>query len=213
MELRVSTEVEPAVFDEAQLEGVGARVVRHVQPAWISVAIDSARLPELARVRGVLDILPVLACEDRLDQLPEGTVWEKVAEGGQKDLLGLELEVARHGGAVVALRLTAVAHAICFVRAHRTDGVDIELWQDDPQVAGGRRRIVAHSDGLRDRSTAGMHNWTADERRQIAMWVGHLPKGRYRVRAGVVDGWLRVAGRPQACVLELDLSDVGGDGD
>ncbi len=213
MELRVGTEVEPAVFDEGQLEGAGARVVRHVQPAWISVAIDSARLQELARLRGVLDIQPIVACEDRLDQLPEGTNWEKVAEGGQKDLLDLELEAARHGGAVVALRLTAVARDVCFVRAHRTGAVDIELWREDAHAPGGRQRIAAHSDGLRDRSNAGMHNWTAGERRQIAMWVGHLPRDRYQVRAGVVDGWLRVAGRPQPCVLELELTDVGGDGD
>ena len=205
MELRVSTEVEPAVFDEAQLEGAGARVVRHVQPAWMSVVVDSARLPELAGIRGVLDVLPVVACEDRLDQLPEGTAWEVVAEGGEPKLLDLRLEAARHNGVVVALRLTATAQDICFVRSHRTDAVDIEVWRDD-------RRVVAHSDGLRDRSTAGMHNWTKGESRQIAMWVGHLPTGQAHVRAGVVGGWLRVAGKPKACLLEADMGGVGGDG-
>lgn len=211
MELRVSTEVEPALFDEAQLEGVGAHVVRHVQPAWISVAVDSAHVAELARIRGVLDILPVLACEDRLDQLPAGTTWEPLAKGGEAGLLELVLEAARHGDAVVALRLTATALDVCFLRAHRTDGVDIELGQPDPGAPGGWRHVAAHSDGLRDRSNAGMHNWTRGERRQIAMWVGLLPRGAYHVRAGIVDGWLRVAGRPRPCVLECDLTDVGGE--
>ena len=208
VELRVSTEVEPGVFDEAGLQEVGARVLRHVQPGWISVGIDANRVEDLHRVPGVLDTMTVVACEDRLDQLPAGAAWEPLGQGECGDL-ALTLEAARQDGAVVALRLTAEAREILFIRSHQTDAVDIALSRPDRSAPEGRRVVVAHSDGLRDWSGAGMHNWKAGERHQIVMWVGHLPAGDYHVRAGVLEGWVRVKGRPTPCVLEAEASGVG----
>ena len=194
MRLIVSTEVEPAVFDEGELAEIGARVIHHVHKGWFSAECDAERVRDVRRCKGVLSTLIVSACDDRMDQLPAGTKWGALAEADCHALVGFQLEAGTAGGRTVAIRLRAQVRQNCFVRSHRTSGMDIVLYRPDPGVPGGRRVIARHSDGLRDRTDAGMHNWKAGDSRQIAMWVGHLPAGAYMVEAGLVDGWIRVGG-------------------
>ncbi len=199
MRLRVSTEVEPTAFDEAALATVDARVLQRVHIGWLTVDVPAARLGELRHLRGVVDTLAVAACDDRLDQLPADTVWRPLAEGDAHALAAFALEAGSSGGRVVALRLTARVQQSCFLRAHRTSGLDIT-------VSGADGRPVSrHSTGLRDRSVAGAHEWKAGETHAITLWVGHLPAGRYAVTAGV-DGWLRVAGRPTPFALAAEVT-------
>jgi len=207
VQLRVSTEVEPAVFDEAALQGVGARVLRHVHTGWLTVQLDPARLPELRRLRGVLDTLAVTACEDRLGELPPDTQWRVLGEGDAHGLLACSLEAGASGGRTVVLRLTATARQMCFVRSHRTSGLDLAVWRTDPAARGGRRLLARHADGLRDRSKAGMHDWASGRSTEIAMWVAHLPPGGAVVEAGLGQGAIRVQGRllPFAFTAPLTL--------
>jgi hypothetical protein len=199
--LRVSTEVEPAVFAEASLRALGARVVRHVHKGWFTAEVDSDRLEELRRLPGVLETHVVPSCDDRLDQLPPDLTWRVLAEHDCHGLVGFRLEAGEAGGRVLALRLVASVHQTCFLRAHRTAAMDIAVCRPDPAVPGGLRVLQRHSDGLRDQSVAGMHDWKAGETRQITMWVGHLPPGEAVVEAGLLDGWIRVRGRPVPCTF------------
>ncbi len=206
MELRVSTEVEPAVFEEAALADVGARVVHHVHTGWVSVEVDAARLEELRHCRGVVAILPVPSCDDRLDRLPGDLTWEALAEGNAFDQVAMRLEVGRVGGRAAALRLSAEALQLCFVRCHRTTGLDMVVSRPDLRAAGGRAVLARHSDGLRDHSRAGMHDWPAGTKRSIVMWVGHLPPGPASVEAGFTGGWIRVQGRPRPFTFTAELA-------
>ena len=194
MRLVVSTEVEPAVFDEAELAEVGARVIRHVHMGWFSADCEADRVGDLRRLKGVLSTLVIQACDERLDQLPEDLRWKPLGEADCHGLLGFRLEAGTVHGRTVALRLRADVRQACFVRSHLTSGMDIVLSRADPGAPGGRRVAARHSEGLRDRTGNGMQNWKEGENRQITMWVGHLPAGRYTVEAGLVDGWIRVGG-------------------
>ena len=199
MRLRVSTEVEPTAFDEGALTTVDARVLQRVNIGWLTVDVPAARLGDLRHLRGVVDTLAVAACDDRLDQLPADTTWRPMADGDAHGLATFALEAGSSGGQVVAVRLTARVHQACFLRSHRTSGLDITL--RDPSG----RTVLRHSSGLRDRSVAGVHEWKAGDTHAITLWVGHLPPGRYAVTAGV-DGWLRVAGRPTPFALQAEAT-------
>jgi hypothetical protein len=193
LRLRVSTEVEPAVFDEAELGRLEAHVVHRVHKGWISVEIDPGRLEELRRARGVRDTLAVVACEDRLDQLPPDTAWSTLATADAHGLVDFTLEAGASGGRVVVLRLTAVARETCLVRSHLTDAIDIAVYRAGTDARpGGPRPLARHSDGLRDRSAAGSHDWKAGTTCTIAMWVGHLSPGECAAEAGFLDGLIRV---------------------
>lgn len=194
MRLIVSTEVEPAVFDEAELAQVGARVVHHVHKGWFSAECDGERIGDLRRLKGVVSTLVVTACDERTDQIPPGAHWDPLAEADAHGLIGFRLEACGADHRTVALRLRAEVRQSCFVRSHHTSGMDIVLHRTQPGAPRDGQVAARHSDGLRDRTDAGMHNWKVGESRQITMWVGHLPAGPYTVHAGLVDGWIRVAG-------------------
>ncbi len=191
----VGTEVEPAVFDEGELAEIGARVVHHVHKGWFSAECDAGRLNDLRRLKGVLATLVINACDERLEQLPPKLGWSPLAEADCHERIAFRLEAGVSGGRTVALRLRAEVREACFVRSHLTSGMDIVLDRPDPAAPGGRRVTARHSDGLRDRTDAGMHNWKVGENRQITMWVGHLPAGRYTVETGLVGGWVRVGAK------------------
>ena len=191
MRLQVSTEVEPAVFDAAVIPALGARIVHRVHIGWLSLDLEADRLEDLRTQRGVTGTLAVVACDDRLDQLPEATQWHPLAEGDCHALLAFRIEAGSADGRVVALRQSAEVQEKCFVRSHKTAAMDLTLSVPDPAAQDGQRVVVRHSDGLRDGSAAGMHDWKAGESHSIVMWVGHLPAGDYAVTGGV-DGWVRV---------------------
>ncbi len=204
MDLRVGVEIEPAVFREEDLAQAGAEIMAHVQMGYVRVRADAARLPDLLGLRGVVSLVPVVACEDRLEHLPRDAVWTPLLSGGCQDMLSLDVDAARFAGGTAILRLTARVQALTFVRSHRTAALDLELWA--PEAPGRWRRVLAHSDGLRDQSLAGQHEWKPGEEHVVAMWVGHLERGAYRLRAGVLSGgWIRVKGRPQPCLLEGEV--------
>jgi len=209
LRLQVSTEVEPAVFDESVIAGIGARVLQRVHKGWLSLDLEADRLGELRRQTGVVDTLALVACDDRLDQLPSDLAWRDLASGDCHGLIDFRIEAGLVAGRAVALRQTAVAKAKCFLRSHRTSAMDLTLWVPDAQVPGGRRPVVRHSDGLRDKSVAGMHDWRQGESRTVTMWVGHLPAGVYGVVGGV-DGWVRVKTQLLPWVLEAEVH-LGGE--
>ncbi len=199
MRLRVSAEVEPTVFDEGALAAVDGRVLQRVHIGWLAVDVPAEHLAQLRRLPGVVETLVVAACDDRLEQLPADTTWKPLAEGDAHGLATFRLEAGSSGGRTMALRLAAQVHQTCFVRAHRTSGMDITL-----RDASGQP-VLRHSTGLRDRSVSGAHEWKADESHAITMWIAHLPPGRYGVTAGV-DGWLRVEGRPTPFELRAEAT-------
>jgi hypothetical protein len=199
MELQVSVEVDPGVFDEGRLREVPARVLQYHHKGWFSALADPARLHALRALPGVLSAEPVLACEDRLASVEPPPEWETIAADTCDAVLRGTLEAGRSAGRVVLLRQTLEATDKCFLRSHRTHAQDVAVY-----AAGAPRPVCRYSDGLRDRSQAGMHDWKAGEVHSVAMWVGHLPPGTYRVRGGV-DGWVRVRGRPTPFVLEGEV--------
>lgn len=201
LRLRVSTELEPAVFDEAVLPALGARIVHRVHIGWITLEMDPDLVPELRLQPGVQEALIVTACDDRLDQLPRDLQWRELVAADCHGLLDWRLEAGLAGHRVVALRQTAHAKETCFLRSHRTDAMDLVVSGDGPSSSGV---AVRHSDGVRDRTLAGMHNWKQGAEHAVTMWVGHLPAGPYRVQGGV-DGWIRVKGRPTPWTLETTV--------
>ena len=196
MQLLVSTEVEPGVFDEAVLEDVGGHVSHRVHLGWLTVECEADRVGDLGRQRGVVATLPLPACDDRLDQLPPGLAWAPLADADAAKLVAFRLETGRIAGRIQVLRLTATALQPCFVRCHRTAAIDMAVVRRSATAPGGRVVLARHSDGLRDESAAGMHDWPAGTVRSIVMWVGHLPPGEAVVESGFPGGWIRVAGRP-----------------
>ncbi len=208
LRLRVSTEVEPGVFDESVLEAIGARVVHRVHKGWLSLELEADRLPDLRHQRGVVDTLTVVACDDHADQLAADLDWRGLASGDCHGLIDFRIEAGVGAAGAVALRQTAIAKTKCFLRSHRTTAMDLVLWVPDARVPGGRRVVARHSDGLRDRSVAGMHDWKADQTQTITMWVGHLPAGDYGVVGGV-DGTVRVQTKLLPYVLEARVR-LGG---
>lgn len=204
LRLRVSTEVEPAVFDEAELASVGGRILQRVHKGWLSLDLEPERLGQLTGLRGVLDTLLVVACDDRLDLLPAGLEWRELAVGDCHGLVDFRIEQGVAGGRVVALRQTATAKAKVFLRSHRTEAMDLTLWMADGTVPGGRRVVVRHSDGLRDHSVGGMHDWKPGDVWTITMWVGHLPAGTYGLLGGV-DGLVRVKTKLEPWTLAAEV--------
>ena len=194
MRLRVNVEIEPAVFEEGALAGVGAEIVRRANIAWFTVEAEAGRLDALRALPGVISTLALPSCDDRLHELPADLAWEAIGAGDAHGLVAMRLEAGRSAGRVVALRLGAEVRALCFVRCHRTAGMDLAVYRPG---AGARRPLARHSDGLRDQSRAGMHDWPAGTRRVLCMWVGHLPPGPAEAEAGFADGWIRVQGRPE----------------
>ncbi len=201
MHLRVSTEVQPAVFKEEELSVVDARVLQWVHKGWLSVEVDAERLADLRGLRGVENTLTVTACDDRLDQLPADLQWQEVASGDCHGLIDFRIEGGRtSSGRMVAVRQTAVARGKCFLRSHRTQAMDMALY-----ALPGRSLVARHSTGLRDGSVAGMHDWKQEETHTITMWVGHVPPGAYAVVGGV-DGWVRVKTKLLPWHLEANLN-------
>ena len=203
MKLRVSMEVDPGVFDESELGRVGAFVAQRHHIGWLSLRVDADRLADLRGLPGVVDVSAVLACDEELVDLSPAPEWSELAAAACGELLRARLEAGRWQGRVALLRQTLEARQKCFARSHRTDAQDIVVLA---RGAGGSERVVCRrSDGLRDLSVAGMHDMEAGETHVAAMWVGHLPAGPYRVRAGI-DGWVRVKGRPTPFSYEADVA-------
>lgn len=202
LQLQVSLEVDPTVFQEDGLRQAGATLVRRHHKGWLSVRVPADRLQDLRALPGVESAAPVLACEDRLGELQPPPEWRTLAQAACDGVLQARLEVGQVGGRPVLLRQTLETTDRCFVRSHRTAAQDIAVLA---RAADGATRVLCrHSDGLRDLSVRGMHDWKAGETHAAAMWVGHLPPGEYAVRAGV-DGWVRVKGRPVPFVYESAL--------
>lgn len=189
MRLQVGLDVDPGVFDAHSLPGVGAEIIQYHHMGWLSVHVDAERMEELTALPGVESFAPVLSCADQLDTLVPSPEWTELVAAEFEGLLRGRLEAGRSGGRVCVLRQTIEVEAKCFVRSHRTDGQDIVVGTRD--AAGGWRPVCRQSDGLRDRSLAGMHDWLPGQSRVVAMWVGHLPAGEYIVRGGI-DGLVRV---------------------
>jgi hypothetical protein len=193
VELRVSLEVDPGVFDAEELSAIGARIVQYHHMGWLSLRVDPDRLEALRRLPGVQDASPVWACEEELADLAPAPEWSELARAECADLLAARLELGRWNGRTAFLRQTLEVRQKCFVRSHRTDAQDIVVLAQDAR--GGERVVCRHSDGLRDRSAAGMHDLEQGDTLTAAMWIGHLAPGAYRVQAGI-DGWVRVRTRP-----------------
>jgi hypothetical protein len=205
MWLRASVEVDPGLFREESLAEVGAAVIQRHHIGWFSVRVDPDALEALRRLPGVESVFPVLACEDRLDELAPPPEWRELAAAECGELLAARLEVGTWRGRIAFLRQTIEVRADAFLRSHRTDAQDIVVRRGR---GPGAPVVCRHSDGLRDRSIAGMHHWKAGERHVAAMWIGHLPPGAYEVEAGV-DGWVRVRARPMPFAYRAAL-DVPG---